>query len=173
MTFTFPCSACGGTHTGLPSFGAEAPWLYEQIAPDEREARCSIDSDGCIIDNLHHFVRATLDIPVHGQQEPFTWGVWVSLSEDSFNTWDLHFNETRRAHVGPFFGWFSNRLPGYPETLNLKTRVHLRDDGMRPLIELEPTDHPLAVEQRAGISLGRMAQLHALLMHGTSENNHG
>ena len=45
--------------------------------------------------------------------------------------------------------------------LNLKTRVHLRDDGMRPLIELEPTDHPLAVEQRAGISLGRMAQLHS------------
>ena len=28
--------------------------------------------------------------------------------------------------------------------------------GERPLVELEPTDHPLAVEQHAGITLGRV-----------------
>jgi hypothetical protein len=50
------------------------------------------------------------------------------------------------------FGWFSNQVPGYPDTLNLKCDVSPRDDGMRPLITLEPTDHPLAVQQREGIS---------------------
>ncbi|MGW1264432.1 DUF2199 domain-containing protein [Streptomyces drozdowiczii] len=33
-------------------------------------------------------------------------------------------------------------------TLNLKTRVHTRPVGDRPFVELEPTDHPLAIEQR-------------------------
>ena len=32
---------------------------------------------------------------------------------------------------------------------------HFRGDGLRPAIELEPTDHPLAVDQRDGISLDR------------------
>ena len=53
----------------------------------------------------------------------------------------------------------------YPETMNLKTRVHLRDQGIRPFIELEPTDHPLAVEQRQGISVARVAEIYAMLMH--------
>jgi len=43
--------------------------------------------------------------------------------------------------------------PGYARsTVNLKTMVHARAVGLRPWLELEPTDHPLAVEQRTGIS---------------------
>lgn len=131
MTFSFLCRTCGETHTGMPGFGAEAPWLYEQIAPAERAARCQLDSDACIVDEAYCFVRATIDIPVHGADEPFSWGVWVSLSGDSFDAWDACFHDAQRAHIGPFFGWLSTRLPAYPDTLNLKTRVHLRDDGQR------------------------------------------
>jgi Uncharacterized protein conserved in bacteria (DUF2199) len=36
--------------------------------------------------------------------------------------------------------------------LKLKTNVHTQPVGSRLLIEHEPTDHPLAVEQRAGIT---------------------
>ena len=57
-------------------------------------------------------------------------------------------------------------LPLYPSTENLKTRVHLRDDGVRPYIELEPTDHPLAVEQRNGITVDRVAEILAYYEHG-------
>jgi hypothetical protein len=42
--------------------------------------------------------------------------------------------------------------------------VHLRGGGIRPFIELEPTDHPLAIEQREGISLERVKELAALLL---------
>ncbi|WP_313622718.1 DUF2199 domain-containing protein [Achromobacter sp.] len=48
----------------------------------------------------------------------------------------------------------------------MKTHVHLRDDGIRPYIELEPTSHPLAVEQRNGITIDRVAEIYALLVHG-------
>jgi hypothetical protein len=49
--------------------------------------------------------------------------------------------------------------------VNLKARIHLRDDGVRPYIELEPTDHPLAIEQRLGISVERVAEIYAQIMH--------
>ena len=59
------------------------------------------------------------------------------------------------------FGWFSSRLPGYPDTLSLKCMVHPRDDGMRPAIELEDSDHPLAVQQCGGIAFAdAVAYLH-------------
>lgn len=45
------------------------------------------------------------------------------------------------------------------------TRVHTRPVGERPVIELEPTDHPLAVEQRTGITLDRVREIAAALLH--------
>lgn len=61
-------------------------------------------------------------------------------------------------------GWLNVRLP-YPDTFNMKTNLHLRDDGQDPLVELEPTDHPLAVEQRNGITVDRVAEIYAREMH--------
>ncbi|WP_314614975.1 DUF2199 domain-containing protein [Streptomyces stackebrandtii] len=43
-----------------------------------------------------------------------------------------------------------------PTTLNLKTNVHTRPIGERPYVEVEPTDHPLTVEQRTGIIQDRV-----------------
>ena len=43
---------------------------------------------------------------------------------------------------------------------------HLRSGDLRPLIELEPTDYPLAVEQRNGITLDRIKQIAAAGGHG-------
>jgi hypothetical protein len=49
--------------------------------------------------------------------------------------------------------------------MNLKTMVHLRDNGTRPFIELEPTQHPLAVEQKTGITAERVAEIYAQVVH--------
>ncbi|MCW2319034.1 hypothetical protein M2322_004603 [Rhodoblastus acidophilus] len=66
----------------------------------------------------------------------------------------------------PMFGWLCNNAPCYPETLGLKTNVSIRNDGLRPAILLEPTDHPFAVDQRNGISLAKVEELvSALLPH--------
>ena len=50
--------------------------------------------------------------------------------------------------------------------MNLKTQVHLRNGHIRPLSELEPTDHPLAIEQRAGITVQRVVELYVMVVHG-------
>ena len=165
MGFEFRCRSCGEIHEGMPGFGAAAPLSYYAIPETERASRCKLGSDNCIIDNKSFFVRGCLEIPVHGADEPLIWGVWVSLSGQSFLAWQKVFEQKCRSHVGPFFGWLNASLKPYPETVNLKTKVHLRDDGLRPWIELEPTDHPLAVEQRNGISIDRVAEIYSIMMH--------
>ena len=165
MTFEFTCVTCGQIHQGMPSFGADAPLSYYEIPEFERERRCSLGSDDCVIDETWFFVRGCIDIPVHDESEQFSWGVWVSLSEASFIEWIKFSHVKQRCHVGPFFGWLNARFIPYPDTVNLKTQVHLRDDGVRPYIELEPTDHPLATEQRDGISKLRLAEIYAQMVH--------
>jgi hypothetical protein len=49
-------------------------------------------------------------------------------------------------------------------TLHLKKMVHTRQVGRRPFFELEPTNHPLAVEQREGITLARVQQIAELVL---------
>ena len=166
MRFEFRCNDCGEIHRGMPSFGADAPLSYYAVPESQRASRCQLGSDDCVIDRKEFFVRGCLEIPVHEANEPFSWGVWVSLSEQSFLTWRENFDRQCRSHVGPFFGWLNAWLKPYPETANLKTHVHLRDNGVRPWIELEPTDHPLAIEQRNGISIDRVAEIYAIMVHG-------
>jgi hypothetical protein len=164
VEFEFKCVGCGEMHRGMPAFGADHPLSYFGVPKDERARRCVTSSDDCI-DGTWFFVRGCLEIPVHGAGEAFEWGVWVSLSEASYRQWRDCFGQSRRSHIGPFFGWLNTRLKPYPDTVDLKTTVHLRDNGIRPRIELEPTEHPLAVEQREGISQERLAAIYALMMH--------
>ena len=165
MEFEFKCGSCGQVHRGVPTFGSDAPRSYYEIPEEERNVRCSLSTDSCVIDGKWFFVRGCIEIPVHAETTPFILGVWVSLSERSFKQWLECFDAPKRSHIGPFFGWLNASLKPYPDTLNLKTRVHLRDHGTRPYIELEPTDHLLAVEQRSGISKERVAEIYAQMMH--------
>lgn len=165
MMFEFTCPTCGELYRGMPSFSSDKPFSYYAIPEEERETRCDCGSDDCVIDEKWFFVRGCIDIPVKGEKEPFIWGVWVSLSEESFIKWIEYFDKNKRAHIGPFFGWLNAWLKPYPDTINLKTHLHLRDDGIRPYIELEPTDHPLAVEQREGITIERVAELYSIMTH--------
>lgn len=161
----YTCVTCGEVHEGIPSLSAAAPLYYYSIPEAERQTRCDLDSDTCVVDEGFFFVRGCLEVPILGEREPFIWGVWVSLSRESFGTFLRLYDEQHRSHEGPFFGWLSAFLKGYPDTENLKCMVHLRDHGQRPLIELEPTDHPLAVEQRSGITIDRVGEILSLNFH--------
>lgn len=157
--FRFRCRNCEEWHEGIPSVAANAPLYCYAIPEAERAGRCDLTSDTCVVDDEFFFVRGLLEIPVEGLAEMFSWGVWVSLSKAHFDEYLVHRDDQGRAMLGPYFGWLSAAVQGYPDTENLKTMVHPREPALRPLIELEPTDHPLAVEQREGISQDRLAQI--------------
>ena len=164
--FQFTCSSCGQIHRGMPTFGFSFPIQYLDIPNTEREQRVSLNPNECVIDDQWFFVRGSIEIPVHESPEPLIWGVWVSLSERSFKTFRDFFQQPKKPYPGPFLGWLASDMRPYEETcVNLKTRTHVRDSQMRPSIELEPTHHRLAVEQREGISVQRVAEIYALMVH--------
>lgn len=163
--FRFRCRTCEQWHEGVPHISATAPLYYYGIPDHERAVRCDLTPDTCVVDGAHFFVRGIIEVPVSGLDEAFGWGVWASLSEDHFRGYVARFDDPSRSALGPFFGWLSAAIRGYPDTENLKTRVHVRGPGCRPLIEVEPTKHPLAVEQREGISQERLAAIYEAACH--------
>jgi len=68
----------------MPTFAADAPLYLYGIPEEERKHRCVLQSDTCVIDDKLFFIRGCIEIPVDGASEPFIWGVWVSLSAQSF-----------------------------------------------------------------------------------------
>src|SRR5215217_4790318 len=113
--FTSKCSFCGEIHEGSPSFGFRAPDQYASLSEDQKAKMGTLTEDFCTItheEGTDHFIRAVLEIPIHGAEEPFLWGVWVSLSEKSFN----RYRETYDQPVAgeKFFGWVCNQLSPYP-----------------------------------------------------------
>lgn len=152
----FRCSVCGKDHDGLPDIAADKPDQWWGIPAAERKRRIKLTGDTCIIDD-EDFIRGVIEIPMHDYPEYFGFGVWVSQKPENFRTYLRRPNTSR---IGPFFGWLCTRIAFYtPSTLMLKTRAHFRGRGLRPTIELEPTDHPLSVDQRDGISLDKALEM--------------
>jgi hypothetical protein len=148
---SYHCMTCGKLHDDLPDIGAAKPDHWFEVPEEERDRRTILTSDACIIDGEDHFIRGVIQIRVHEQVQPFGFGVWVSQKKENFLTYVKNFDS---AEIGPYFGWLCTRLRYYPQdTLGLKSRAVFQSGNRRPLIELEPTEHPLAVDQRDGISL--------------------
>jgi hypothetical protein len=163
--FSFTCSCCGKVHEGSPSYGFRAPDPYLQQSKEVQEAG-SLDPDLCRYtdeDGEHFFVRACLEVPIHGASEPFLWGVWVSLSQKNFDRYVTTYDHPDTSQS--YFGWLCNQLPYYEKTYSLKTSVHPREGRNRPLVILEKTDHPLSVDLHEGISIARAQEIAELLVH--------
>ncbi|MBE1878487.1 DUF2199 domain-containing protein [Myceligenerans pegani] len=174
MTTTngWACATCGTTHGGLAMvFGppAPSPWIS---ATDAERAAGELNADTCILHaadgTTHRFVRGHIEIPVHDSPDgPFCWSVWVSLSEENMLKQAEHWDDPDRAGLEPMFAWLSTHLPYEPATAPLPARLHTREPGLTPWIELDPDlDHPLAHEYRHGITMHRVAELNQLLLHG-------
>ena len=151
MSVKWKCSVCGDTHDGLPDISYKWPDYYFSVPKDERNDRIWSTADACVVDEEHFFIRCVLLIPVHNFEHEFGLGVWLSQSRESFET---YMDNCDSADIGPFFGWFSNSLSFYDEeTLSLKANAQFQGSNQRPLVELEPVDHPLFRDHTKGIPL--------------------
>ena len=168
---TYRCSHCGREHPGpILAYRIPAPVYYDAIPEADRARRVRLDGERCTIDGEHHFVAANLELPIQGSEEKLTFTVWVSLSPANFERANELWTTPGRESEPPYFGWLSSQLPGFPDTVNLKTRVHTRPVGQRPWVELEPTDHPLAVAQREGITRDRVREFAEMAEHPEPED---
>lgn len=166
----YRCSVCDELHEGLPDIAADRPDYWWSIPEAERGKRIELTEDTCIVDGEHFFIRGVLELPIRDSEEVFGFGVWVSQKRENFYKYLENFDTDA---IGPFFGWLSNRLSYYQDdTLSLKTMAHFRGQGLRPEIELEPTDHPLAVHQREGLTLEEAWQIVHFYMPAESKMSH-
>jgi hypothetical protein len=168
---SWDCPCCGLRHEGLFDLVCAEPdvWRSRDVVPARNDLgtpKNILTEDICVIEDEHYFIRCVLDLPIVGAQgQAFGFGVWSTLSFENFKTYVRSFDNGEQSGLGPWFGWLSNTVVGYPETLSLKCHVHPRNGRLRPALELEPTSHPLAIEQREGITLDRILDLYALIGH--------
>jgi hypothetical protein len=152
------CRECGVEHDELPDcFGIDAPW--RALVPEEEFGqRVELNRDLCVVDGNAFFVRGHIEIPIHDRINPLAFSVWSSLSEKSFLRMHDRWLDSNRADDAPYFGWLSSPIRVYPDTIHLKLGVQSRAPGLVPLFILSDDDHPLAVDQRNGISIERWHQ---------------
>jgi len=131
--------------------GLDKPDCYWSVPEEERDKRVELTSDTCIIDDEDFFIRGIIEMHIHDYPKTLAFGAWISLKRENFFKYLENFDS---SEIGPFFGWLSTNISYYKDdTLNLKTMAYFQGAGLRPKIELEPTDHPLAVNQHEGITL--------------------
>jgi hypothetical protein len=155
----YRCGSCSKLHQGLPELTFSSPHPYARLPEAERAARARLGSDLCVIDEKRFFLRTVMQMPIAGYDDRFGFGVWAEIDAADFRTYFHHFDSPRNSHLGPFDGSIANALPGFPETSGLPCRIHLKDGGRRPILEMVASAHALAVAQANGLELERAIEI--------------
>jgi hypothetical protein len=164
--FKFKCSCCEEIHKGIPTFGAKLPIAAFYIPEEEREDRVDAGDNDCVIDKQHFFLRGCIEIPVKGYDDPFIWGAWVSVREEDFIEYVSCPDDKDRSCLGPYYGYLSGHFSPYQEDCeDLRIIIHPLEQGARPLLELEKTDHKLSIEQHNGVPPERVAEIYEIMVH--------
>ena len=173
--FEFRCECCGNLFSGSPSFSLRRPEFVFDVPEEERDARVVANNDLCIIypsadepDSLpSYWIRAVLDIPIHGAAEPFCWGLWVTQSRESFDRYQATF-DLDQSDDGSF-GWLPVHMKYYRNSDGswpmLECDVRWGPTGSRPTIHLWECDNQLYRDQRDGISWEKAIEIASPLMH--------
>jgi hypothetical protein len=161
----FQCSGCSGQHPAAPqAFHLAGPDAWSQEL--RRVKGCKLGTDTCVIRDEQFFILGLLRVAVAGLDEPFEWGLWVSLSQEDLVRMAKAWKTRGRESMPPVPGQLANNLPVFDEpTLGLRVLVHTQPVGLRPHIELVEDGHPLASEQRDGISHEAFLALVGQLLH--------
>jgi len=166
----YQCTLCGQFHEDWPAIGFSSPTYYNDLTSTEKQELSELSSDICIIrdkDQTDYFIRAVLYQKVDGQVETLHYGVWVSLSQTSFEDYIEHFNDD--SYEATYFGFLSNNIPSYDSTLGVKTDVVYNGGGSRPEVipHESQTDFDFVDDYWDGISFDEaMKRIHAALGDG-------
>ncbi|MBS1532782.1 MAG: DUF2199 domain-containing protein, partial [Bacteroidetes bacterium] len=136
-----------------PALSYLAPLFYDDLSDEEKQNIAELSDDFCIIhnaDQTDRFIRGTLTQKVIDHCENLEYGLWVSLSEKSFEDYKSNFGN--KDHEGGYFGWLSNNLPGF-QFQSIPTNVITRKGGLRPdIIPHKDFDHPFVRDYYNGIT---------------------
>ena len=164
------CASCDEEHEGMFDLAVDSPDFW--TAAEDPEPNNALRTDGdflsrdfCVLGGEHFFVRCVLEVPIHGMPEKFGFGAWSSLSRANFDIYLAGFDEGSCSDLGPWTGWFSNRIKTFPDTLSQPCWVYPQLGSQRPVIRLADDDHPLAMAQQEGVDAARLLEIYAAYGH--------
>jgi len=131
----YKCSSCGNEHEEWPALTYISPDNYNSLSEEDKQRIDRLDSDFCTIehpDQTDRFIRGTLTQKVVDHCEDLEYGLWVSLSEKSFQ--DYVENYDREDYETKYFGWLCNSIPDYSFSESIPTAVFTRLGRQRPAI---------------------------------------
>ena len=161
---TYQCSCCGQEYAELPlTFGSEFPDYYYSVPPGEK--RIELAESLCVVDDEHFFHRGRLTIPIKDYDQDLIFNVWTTISKDNFIKRNTLWNDPRRIEEKPYFGWLQTTVPTYSNTINIKTIAIENEVGLIPTIEIIEEEHPLAIDQKDGITLDRAMEIVDLILN--------
>ncbi len=150
----YKCPKCGLEHDELPAIGFDEPYYFSILSNKEKAEITELSSDFCIIrhhDQTDRFIRAFLTIQVNDACEDLDYGIWVSVSEKTFNQYEAEFDNP--SETRSYFGRISNEIKDYEQsTLGIHVNIETRLDGNRPELIPHESDHPLVAEWKSGIT---------------------
>ncbi|MBB5340319.1 DUF2199 domain-containing protein [Tunturiibacter gelidoferens] len=161
----FGCSVCGEHHVLSLSYSVKAPLAVGAIAVEELDQRVVITPDQCVVDGKDFYLRGRILVPVIGLEEPFVWGIWAEVSPKNFVRTNELWAVEGREKEAPFPGWLNSQLPIFGDTYNLEVSVQTQPVGRRPHFTIVDQDHPLAEDQRDGITMERVEEIAVRMLH--------
>lgn len=153
-TKKYICSCCGKEIEEWPAITYSSPSNYNGLTQEEKQQSGELDTDFCIIKypgQTDRFIRCTLTQKVIDHCEDLHYGLWVSLSEKSFEDYSSNFENEN--HQATYFGWLSNDLPDYNFDKSIPTTVFTQTGNNRPeIVPHESFDHPFVHDYYNGIT---------------------
>jgi hypothetical protein len=150
----FICSCCGKEHLEWPALVYTSPTNYKCLSENDKNSIGELDTDFCVINHsnqIDRFIRCTLTQKVIDHCEDLEYGLWVSLSEKSFQDYSGNFNTEN--HESKYFGWLSNDLPDYEFNESIPTTIFTRTGNQRPeIVPHESFNHPFVNDYYNGIT---------------------
>ena len=154
-TKKYICSCCGKEHEEWPALVYVTPTNYDTLSEDDKKNIAELNTDFCVIahsEQTDRFIRCTLTQKVIDYCEDLEYGLWVSLSEKSFQDYSDNFKNEN--HDAKYFGWLSNNLPDYDfSDGSIPTTVFTKTDNNRPeIVPHQGFEHPFVIDYNNGTS---------------------
>lgn len=150
----YVCLSCGKKHDELPALGFNTPYYYDILSDEDKEKMANISSDFCVIthpDQTDFFIRTTMTIPINDACEDLDYGVWVSVSQKTYDDYKANFKTNNPIQT--YFGTICNEIRDYDtSTLGIHVNVNTRQNGSRPEIIPHLGEHQLIMDYNNGIT---------------------
>jgi len=150
----YVCGNCGQEHEEWPALTFKSPDSYCGLSESDKYGIAELSQDFCVIryhDQTDRFIRCTMTQKVTDHCEDLEYGLWVTLSEKSFQDYVDNYNN--EDHEARYFGWLSNDLPDYTFNESIPMNVNTRNGHLRPeIVPHSNFQHPFVDDYYSGIT---------------------